>query len=122
MCPLLHHQEHLDIEDGHPFALVYDRLCLDGALLAALVLQGGGNNINISISSTTTTIIANLFGGETRGLDLALSVGNLLPILGLLHPIDAHQPVLGCVRLLQMFETNVFIANLHLSGAIEAGR
>lgn len=45
-----------------------------------------------------------------------------LSVLLLLHPVDAHQPVLGSERLLQVLQMDVLVADLSITRAVEAGR
>ena len=46
----------------------------------------------------------------------------LLPVFQWLHLVDPHQPVLCCVRFLEVLQIKVLVANLHIPGAIKARR
>lgn len=45
-----------------------------------------------------------------------------LSVLLLLHPVDAHQPVLGSERLLQVPQTDILVADLGVPCPVEPGR
>lgn len=64
-----------------------------------------------------------LFGGVLLpGHDAAELVLQRLPVLQLLHLVDAHQPVLRGERLLKVLERDVFVADLGVAGAVEPRR
>lgn len=65
----------------------------------------------------------NLFWGVLLlGCDVAELVVQSLSVLLLLHPVDAHQPVLGGERLLQVLQTNVLVADLCVSCPVKSRR
>lgn len=65
----------------------------------------------------------NLFWGVLLlGCDVAELVVQSLSVLLLLHPVDAHQPVLGGERLLQVLQTDVLVADLCVSCPVKSRR
>lgn len=56
------------------------------------------------------------------GCDVAELVVQRLTVLLLLHPVDAHQPVLGGERFLQVLQMDVLVANLCVSCPVKSRR
>ncbi len=66
-----------------------------------------------------------LFGSDARAsfrADLAFRVDDARSVGRFQHAIDAHQPVLGRVRFLQVLEADVLVADLGAARSIEARR
>lgn len=64
-----------------------------------------------------------LFGGVLLpGHNAAELVFQRLPVLQLLHLVDAHQPVLRSERLLKVLELDVLVADLGVAGAVKPRR
>ena len=86
-----------------PVALDHVRLVLDGALLLLAGSLKARKNVKTRQRLIFKTIVY-LFRDDFRAplLDLTVAVGDPGPVelVGLLHPVDPDQPVLGGVGLL----------------------
>jgi len=80
-----------------------------------LAFDNNGSALNRSLLP-----LCRLFGGKhILGLNLTVGVRDLQTIGRLFDFIYANQPMLGSVGLFQVLQSDVFIADFHITGSIE---